>query len=154
VFEVLRKTAFAKWQNRMLVAEAAILLFAASLLIRLVPLRLWRSSLGHRHPTVRASRDTAWRSVRTVIRAINRAADCSPIRMVCLPRAMVAQWMLARRGVSPQLVLGVAPPEGARTAHALHAWVEVDGRIVMGARGRPRYCAAFVIEQGLPSTQV
>ena len=89
------KYAFKTWRRRALVAEATILLLAARLLIGFVPLRLWRWSLGRQRLTEPASVDIAWPSVRAVTRAINRAADRSPIAMVCLPRAMATQWMLA-----------------------------------------------------------
>lgn len=47
-------------------------------------------------------------------------------RPTCLPRSIVLQRLLARRGVAAELRLGVAT-DGA---FAAHAWVEVDGRAV------------------------
>ena len=109
-----------------------LLLIAARILIRFVPLRLWRSSLRQPQTMEPAAPDVEWPAVRAVARAVNRAADRLPIAMVCLPRAMAAQWMLARRGFAPRLVFGVAPPDGAEHAYAFHAWVEIQGRIVTG----------------------
>jgi Transglutaminase-like superfamily len=145
------KYAFKALRRRALVAEALILLLVARLLIRFVPLRLWRSSLGRRHSTEPATVGVAWPSVRSVTRAINRAADRSPIAMVCLPRAMATQWMLGRRGVTARFVVGVAPSAGAGSIHALHAWVEINGRVIVGNHGERGYQAAFTLQQELAS---
>jgi len=123
-----------------------VLLLAAWMLSRFVPLRYWRSSLGRRQSGDAVSSDPASLSVRPVIRAINRAADRSPITMVCLPRAMAAQWMLARRGLASRFVIGVASPESAQSPHLLHAWIEVGGRVVMGADPRLPFQTALVLE--------
>jgi len=131
-----------------------ILLFAAHLLIRFAPMRLWRSSLGRQRSTGPACVDIAWPSVRAVTRAVNRAAVISPVAMVCLPRAMTTQWMLGRRGFAPRLVFGVAPPAAAGSVYALHAWVEVQGRIVIGDHGECGYRAAFALQQLMPSPKV
>lgn len=148
------KYAFKTWRRRALVAEATILLLAARLLIRFVPLRLWRSSLGRQRLTEPASVDIAWPSVRAVTRAINRAADRSPIAMVCLPRAMATQWMLARRGTTARFVVGIAPPEAAEAPRRLHAWVEVDGHIVLGDTSARAYSPALVLDSHSPSLKI
>lgn len=109
-----------------------LLLVAARILVRFVPLRYWRSSVVHPERQELQATDDGWPAIRAVIRAVNRATQRMPIEMVCLPRAMVAQWMLARRGFTPRLVFGVARGEAAEPAYAFHAWVEIQGRIVMG----------------------
>lgn len=109
-----------------------LLLVAARILVRFVPLRFWRSSVLHPEKQEPQATDDEWLAIRAVIRAVNRATQRMPIEMVCLPRAMVAQWMLARRGFTPRLVFGVARGDGAEPAYAFHAWVEIQGRIVVG----------------------
>lgn len=121
------------------------LLFAARVLISFVPLRLWRSSLGEVQAS--SSKAVAWSSVHAVTRAINRASDLLPIAIVCLPRAIAAQWMLTRRGIAPRLIIGVMPGDTPDTAHALHAWVEVDGRIVIGADKNEKYRARLTLQK-------
>lgn len=136
------------WRRRMQVVEAMILLLAARLLIALVPWRIWRSSLGHRAWAAPAAKDIAWPAVGEVTRAVRRATGRSPIAMACLPRAMAAQWMLVRRGFAPRLIIGVAPPDSAGPAHKLHAWVEVDNRIVIGKHREGAYRAALALGPG------
>jgi hypothetical protein len=48
----------------------------------------------------------------------------------CLPTALVAQFMLRRRGVASKLCLGVRRDASALAAHA---WLEIDRKVVFGA---------------------
>jgi hypothetical protein len=54
----------------------------------------------------------------------------------CLVEALAAQLLLARHGHRSDLKIGVAQSEGNFEAHA---WVEIDGRIVVGGRKQMRY---------------
>jgi hypothetical protein len=53
----------------------------------------------------------------------------------CLTKALVLQRMLARRGFTSEVVVGVASDAGALLAHA---WLERDGRVMIGS-GRREY---------------
>ena len=132
----------------MRVAEAMLLLLAARFLVRFVPLRFWRTSLRHSPRLGNNPVEVDWPTVRAVGRAVNRAAAHLPIAMVCLPRAIAAQWMLARRGLYPRLLIGVVPPQTAeprQSERLLHAWVEVEGRIVVGDSARHFCRPAFAL---------
>ncbi|MBL8894026.1 MAG: lasso peptide biosynthesis B2 protein [Rhizobiales bacterium] len=132
----------------MRVAEAMLLLLAARFLVRFVPLRFWRPSLWHSPRLGTNPVEVDWPTVRAVGRAVNRAAEHLPIAMVCLPRAITAQWMLARRGLCPHLLIGVVPPQTAeprQSQRLLHAWVEVEGRIVVGDSARHFCRPAFAL---------
>jgi Transglutaminase-like superfamily len=48
----------------------------------------------------------------------------------CLPQALAAQQLLVRRGLPARLRLGVARDDGGRVL--AHAWMETDGRVVIG----------------------
>jgi Transglutaminase-like superfamily len=146
------------WQRRVLsflpdvlrprarVAEAMILLIGARLLVRFVPMRHWRGSLGRVGggdiTSVAPARDD-----RRAIRAIIRVTQRLPIEMPCLPRAMAAQWMLARRGTPSALVFGILPEQARGDIHALHAWVEVGGQIVIGNDPGRAYHRCLVLVQ-------
>jgi hypothetical protein len=45
----------------------------------------------------------------------------------CLQRALVAWWLLNRRGVACGLTIGVRRAQGQMAAHA---WLEIDGQVV------------------------
>lgn len=55
---------------------------------------------------------------------VNMAARRSPFPTTCLTRSMLLGWMLARRGVSSELRIGVQLDQGV---FAAHAWVEWQG---------------------------
>lgn len=70
-----------------------------------------------------------------VCRAVAEACIWYVKRTYCLQRSSVATWMLRRRGVAAQLVIGYRPvPVDS------HAWVEVDGAVV---NDRPQYQKFF-----------
>lgn len=89
-----------------------------------------------------------WSAVRSVAR--ERPAPTDPARLArrverlgrrlqqdggCYPEALAAAALLAWHGHRPELVLGVrnGPPFEA------HAWVELDGGVLIGAAEAPRF---------------
>ena len=68
---------------------------------------------------------------RRIERAVDRAAAIVPWNSLCLPNAMAAKLMLARRGCASTIHLGVGiNSEGLLHAHA---WLEAGGTVVTGA---------------------
>lgn len=63
-----------------------------------------------------------------VCRAVRKVAAVLPWHPVCLPQALAARAMLRRRGIRPEVHLGVAGVSPLAT----HAWVSVDGAVVLG----------------------
>lgn len=118
--------------ERWLLAEAVVSLGAARVVILLVPFRriapwLERTPRG----PARAADPFLMLAVR---RAVTTAAQHVPWNAVCLPQAMAAKFMLARRGVASTLHLGLAR-KGAAELLA-HAWLEAGDAIVVGEAGR------------------
>ena len=70
-----------------------------------------------------------------VCRAVEEACIWYFKRAYCLQRSAVAAWMLRRRGVAAQLVIGFRPAPVDS-----HAWVEVNGSVV---NDRPQYQKFF-----------
>ncbi|MGH9900718.1 MAG: lasso peptide biosynthesis B2 protein, partial [Pyrinomonadaceae bacterium] len=62
--------------------------------------------------------------------AVNTSARYVP-GATCLPRALATKVLLARSGHRASLCFGVAKDAGGRLE--AHAWVESQGRIVVGA---------------------
>jgi len=60
------------------------------------------------------------------------AARRLPFATRCLARAMALSWQLRGRGIGHALVFAVRPPHMRGTADALHAWVEVAGKTILG----------------------
>ncbi len=71
--------------------------------------------------------------------AIRVVSRYLPGTMNCLVQALAAQAMLARRGHPSCVRIGVAKDEGGQLK--AHAWVECEGKIVIGGVGVPQYTA-------------
>ncbi len=78
--------------------------------------------LNNRTPSSRPADATV---LRRIIDAVDRAASAYPKRAWCLQRSAVCVWLLRRRGIPADLVLGV------RTfPFEAHAWAELAGRVI------------------------
>ena len=122
---VLRMNAADRW----LVCEAALMLASARLIVLTIPLRFVV-------PWLRRAPETAScdeQLLRAVGRAITIAARNVPWNAVCLPQALAAKAMLARRGCGSAFHLGATfDPNGKLIAHA---WLVAGGQVVVGAAG-------------------
>jgi hypothetical protein len=67
-------------------------------------------------------------------RAVVRTLEPLPLDSRCLMRSLVLLRVLARRGVSGQLVIAVRPQE--RDQLNAHAWVEVRGQPLLDPAGQ------------------
>jgi hypothetical protein len=66
-------------------------------------------------------------------RAAYRAMSALPADTRCLTRSLVVASMLERRGIEAKVVLAAHN----RGGFAAHAWVEVEGRALVGDAGEP-----------------
>ena len=97
-------------RHRLLLLEAALLLGCARLVLLTLP----------------------FGRMRAVGDAVTVAARTVPWNAVCLPQAMAAKAMLARRGQGSALHLGTKAEGGGLAAHA---WLVAGGEIVVGEAG-------------------
>jgi hypothetical protein len=124
------------WRWRLLVAEAALRLALAHLLVNHVPMARWRRSLG-RVEGLQRNAERGLEQAQRLARAVMRAANRVPFATKCLPRAMALHAMMRRRGLGGQLVIGVLDATRRGALEDLHAWVEVRGEILIGAIDEP-----------------
>ncbi|MFN2101265.1 lasso peptide biosynthesis B2 protein [Altererythrobacter sp. MF3-039] len=110
--------------------EAALLLLVARVLVTLLPLKYWRAQFGAIVPVTPDPDAICEGKCRIVRRAIVRAMRNAPLDFICLPQALAARWMLARRGIESNLSIGAlrADTQGPR----LHAWLTSGGHWVTG----------------------
>lgn len=116
------------WSDRAMMAEAVIALAIARLVIIFIPFRGYAAWL-RKAPAGPPPSDVLVRRVR---RAVEGGARNVPWNAVCLPQAMAAKALLARRGHPSSLHLGLRQKDSKLDAHA---WLEAGGTIVVGARG-------------------
>lgn len=130
------------WRIHAQLAEAAVLLTLSRLLVDFVRFGRWRGVLGRVVPAGLTNRSADGRDApdqrdRYLSRVVDRAASRLPFACRCLPRAMALHAMLTRRGKRTTLVIGVLP--GPRRGHLddLHAWVELNGEVLIGISPEP-----------------
>lgn len=117
--------------ERRLLLEASAWLALSRLAVRLLPFRWIAPRLGrHMAATPEIPLVEHEALLKSVSWAVRAAARHVPFEAVCLPQAMAAKAMLARRGVDATLYLGVQRGE----AMGAHAWLRVGDRIVTGRR--------------------
>lgn len=116
-------------------AEIILGLAAARALITLVPFRWWRKTLGPIGRSADApAADLTPKQIKQagdIGRIIKRLARKQKFEAVCFPQAITGRWVLGRRGIPSQVILGSRKddtPEGV----ALHAWLKVGDQVVTG----------------------
>jgi len=122
--------------DRRLLVTAALLQAAIRLGLTLLPYRKLRGLVDrlarvspHRHLAPPASPERiAW--------AVTRASRAVP-GATCLTQALAAKVLLERRGHPARVRVGIGRAEGAPLL--AHAWVECEGRIVLGGTDLTQY---------------
>jgi hypothetical protein len=137
---LLRKLLALTPVERRLLITATLLLAVVQLGLRRLPFTALRRLLvgGRRRSGARLAQvnraladQVAW--------AVTAASTRVPGPTTCLTRALTAQAMLARRGCPSRLQVGVT--RGKHGEVEGHAWVECEGRILIG--GTPEQIAQF-----------
>jgi hypothetical protein len=117
---------------RILIA-AVFLLPATALCLRLLGYPRTRSLMQRLLPRTAQSYDPAI-EVPRVTRLVGVASRRGVYKANCLRQALVVWWLLARRGIETDLVIGVRKDGGDFSAHA---WVEFEGRVIIGGDDAP-----------------
>jgi Transglutaminase-like superfamily len=136
---------FSKWRRhtgkeRFLLIEAFILLGVARFAILILPFKWLAFSLGkHMAESGRLISREDSEKAQMIGRAIISSANHTPWESVCLPQAVVAQWMLKGRHIAGTLYLGVAKGEAKTEKLAAHAWLRCGDAILTGAANHLQY---------------
>jgi hypothetical protein len=127
------------------------LLLKAALLLGMIRLGLWllpfealrRLLLGFSGAPARLL-DTDQSSLGEVAWAVETAGRFLPGAFTCLTLALAAQFLLLRRGHEAVIHIGIAKESGGR--FQAHAWVESDGKVVIGGHEIERYTPLASLE--------
>lgn len=134
----VKRTRQVDHRDRLLLAEAIWSLAAARVRLATQPFpRIARRLGGFTTPAqARASHEDRIASAddqttaRKIGWAVTRAARHVPFGAVCLPQAMAAKAMLARRGIGSVMHFGTT--RGEKLSLAAHAWLDAAGVEVTG----------------------
>jgi hypothetical protein len=113
--------------DRKLLRNAVYRLLLARAALRVLPFSLVLRTLDK--PGVSATVVTP-ELTRRIAATVKTAARSSPITLNCLPQALAVCWLLQKYGAAPRLHYGVE--SDGRLSFRAHAWVELDGRGIIG----------------------
>ena len=125
------------WQDRLLLAETAATLAAASFAIRALPFRKIVGALVRRPIELEAEHSASLGQIGRTAWAIEACARLVPWRTVCFQKGLTMQWMLRRRRIPTLLHYGVAQDE--QRGLSAHVWITYRGEGIMGADEAPRH---------------
>lgn len=144
----LRKFLHLPPSDRRLLVSTAVLLGAIRLGLRLLPFRTLQRVLTRLEQAPTASpRHTNRSSVDRLAWAVTVASRYVP-KATCLTQALAAQTLLGRRGHLSRLHVGVAKGEEGRLK--AHAWLESQGRVIVGGGELSRYTLLPNMERERP----
>lgn len=131
-------------EERKLLLTAALLVGLVRVGIWLLPFRTVRRLLGRLRCPAAASRLSDELSSERIAWAVDVAGKRIPGGGNCLVQALATLVLLDRRGRPARLRVGVAK-DGQGSLEA-HAWVESDGRVVIGDTNVSRFVAFPALE--------
>ncbi len=120
--------------DRRLLTTAVISLIKARLTVMFVPVRNILLPVTPRREAISPDTEAA-----RISWAVETAARIVPTAKNCLVRAIAGREMLARRGVSSQIRLGVA--KNSPETLSAHAWLECGSMVVTGEGEHRSYAA-------------
>lgn len=132
--------------QRWLIIDAAVHLLVGWAALRVVPFRrlVWFFQRPARKPElVGPERLRVRNQVAHIIPMVSRKL---PVKIVCFPRAMAAQAMLRRRGISTVLYYGARP---GSSGPLTHCWVQDGADGVIGLRTAQNYVVLAVFSGNL-----
>jgi len=130
----LRKFFLLSFEDRRLLLRSAILLALIRAGLLLLPFRIMRRLLARATRTGSAPVEDI-NEVARLVWAVETIHNNIPLLKNCLSEAFAAQVLLARKGQPSTLRIGVARSASGRLK--AHAWVEIDGRVVIGGAQSP-----------------
>lgn len=96
-----------------------------------LPFRFIRPLLVDSPQPVRLSSEVNSADVRKIVWAVSRTSRLIPKGQNCLLHALSTHRLLSRRGFPSRIQFGVNRDEDG--AFSAHAWVELEGKVVMGS---------------------
>jgi hypothetical protein len=136
MLRVVRRFCAISGTERLLILRALCLVVGVRLGLSLLPSRVLLRHVNRQLGSASPKRLRAGLSSDQIAWAISAASRRVP-RATCLTQALAAQLLLAYYGHQSRLHLGVA--RGEQGEFQAHAWLEVDGRIVIGGRQVDRF---------------
>jgi hypothetical protein len=128
---LLRKFIRLSPADRALFLEAFALLLQLRLMMWLLPFPTMKRIVARMQRVNPSAEEADWTRIRQIVEPVKVMSRFVP-RATCLTQALAAQILLARRGHSSNLKIGVLR-NGSGQIDA-HAWVQIQERVLIGNR--------------------
>jgi len=117
------------WRGKWLYLNTAFWLVSVKAGLYLLPFERLRGWLARVDEPV--GKPAEMEEMRAIVEAIERISQVlAPLRINCLPQALVGHRLLGRKGFNVQLKIGVLKHPGDQLA--AHAWLEYEGQVILG----------------------
>jgi hypothetical protein len=115
--------------DKILFAEALLIVLSVALVLRFVPFRVFKASLSKRLSGETKNAPADWSQINKIIRSVSFCSRFVPFT-TCLTSSLAAMLLLRRKGQHSVLRIGVT--RDAEQKFKAHAWLETNGRIIIG----------------------
>jgi hypothetical protein len=131
---MLEKIRSRSWREWLLFGRALVAMTTVVVTTRALPYKMWRrSAVARSHVRLRHEAVIVM-SPQQVVRSIESASRFVFGGTNCLVQALTARMLMARYGLPSKLTVGVAKAPTGRLEG--HAWLEHQGILLVGERGR------------------
>ena len=115
--------------EKILILKSFFLVLVIRVVLWLVPVKLLRNLFPWNSPKNGKAAPSNWGEITSIVRAVKAVSRFVP-KATCLTQALAASLLIRRSGQSSELRIGVAKDDNSRLI--AHAWLEKDGRIILG----------------------
>ena len=131
----LRKFLSLPAKERYILLKAFLLLSIIRLGLWLLPFRTLQRTLAKlfQSPVTKNGQSPSPEKFSWAVSAVSRYVPSA----TCLAQALTLQALLSQKGIHSDLRIGVARDD--TTGITAHAWVEIDGTVIIGGQERDRY---------------
>ncbi|SRR5215204_1981124 len=118
-----------QWADKILFAEALLIVLSVALVLRFVPFRAFKASLSKRLSGEIRNAPADWAQINKIVRSVRFFSRFVPFT-TCLTSSLAAMLLMRRKGQHSILRIGVT--RGAEQKFKAHAWLETNGRVIIG----------------------
>lgn len=115
--------------EKLLLGKSLFLVAFIGLILRIVPFKFLKKSLAARLAAKAKQKPIDWKQINLIVRSVRSVSRFVPFA-TCLPQAVTAMFLIKSKGQPSELKIGVAKDEEQN--FKAHAWLEINGRIIIG----------------------
>ena len=115
--------------DKILCAEALLIVISVALVLRFVPFRVFKASLSKGLSCEIKNAPADWAKIKKIVRSVSFFSRFVPFT-TCLTNALAAMLLMRRKGQHSVLRIGVT--RDAEQRFKAHAWLETNGHVIIG----------------------